>query len=86
MIDAMDDISTFILTPLLGGIDPEFAWRALRYSSGKCGHMFVTAPLTCPFLASKWDTLPEYGLSTLKIANDFDFICFVFHLEISRSC
>lgn len=29
MIDAMDDISTFILTPLLGGIDPEFAWEGL---------------------------------------------------------
>lgn len=30
MINGMDDISTFILTPLLGGIDPEFAWEGLK--------------------------------------------------------
>lgn len=30
MINDMDDLSTFILTPLLGGIDPEFAWRGLK--------------------------------------------------------
>ena len=30
MIDGMDDCSTFILTPLLGGIDPVFAWEGLR--------------------------------------------------------
>ena len=30
LIESMDDCSTFILTPLLGGLDPEFAWRGLR--------------------------------------------------------
>ncbi len=30
MINAMDSSSTFILTPLLGGIDPEFAWQGLK--------------------------------------------------------
>lgn len=30
MINAMDDVSTFVLTPLLGGLDPEFAWEGLR--------------------------------------------------------
>ena len=30
MINAMDDVSTFILTPLLGGIDPAFAWEGLK--------------------------------------------------------
>lgn len=30
MINALDDLSTFILTPLLGGIDPEFAWEGLK--------------------------------------------------------
>lgn len=30
MINDMDDVSTFILTPLLGGIDPAFAWQGLE--------------------------------------------------------
>jgi len=30
MINSMDDVSTFILTPLLGGIDPAFAWEGLK--------------------------------------------------------
>lgn len=30
MINALDDHTTFILTPLLGGIDPEFAWQGLK--------------------------------------------------------
>lgn len=30
MINDMDDVSTFILTPLLGGIDPAFAWQGLK--------------------------------------------------------
>ncbi len=30
MIDAMPDKQTFILTPLLGGIDPKFAWQGLK--------------------------------------------------------
>lgn len=30
MINALDDKSTYILTPLLGGIDPEFAWEGLK--------------------------------------------------------
>jgi alkanesulfonate monooxygenase SsuD/methylene tetrahydromethanopterin reductase-like flavin-dependent oxidoreductase (luciferase family) len=30
MISHLDDISTFILTPLLGGLDPDFAWQSLR--------------------------------------------------------
>ncbi|MCR9106210.1 MAG: LLM class flavin-dependent oxidoreductase [Gammaproteobacteria bacterium] len=30
LINGMPDVSTFILTPLLGGIDPEFAWQGLR--------------------------------------------------------
>ncbi len=30
MITDMDELSTFILTPLLGGIDPEFAWEGLK--------------------------------------------------------
>jgi alkanesulfonate monooxygenase SsuD/methylene tetrahydromethanopterin reductase-like flavin-dependent oxidoreductase (luciferase family) len=29
MINGLDDISTFILTPLLGGLDPDFAWSSL---------------------------------------------------------
>lgn len=29
-INAMDNLSTFILTPLLGGLDPDFAWQGLR--------------------------------------------------------
>lgn len=30
MINAMDDTSTYILVPLLGGIDPDFAWQGLK--------------------------------------------------------
>lgn len=30
MIDRLDDATTYILTPLLGGIDPAFAWRGLK--------------------------------------------------------
>lgn len=30
LINHMDDASTFILTPLLGGLDPEFAWEGLK--------------------------------------------------------
>ncbi len=30
MIEGMDDCSTFILFPLLGGLDPTFAWEGLR--------------------------------------------------------
>ena len=30
MINNLDDCSTFIMTPLLGGIDPDFAWQGLR--------------------------------------------------------
>jgi alkanesulfonate monooxygenase SsuD/methylene tetrahydromethanopterin reductase-like flavin-dependent oxidoreductase (luciferase family) len=30
MINSLDDCSTFILVPLLGGIDPDFAWEGLR--------------------------------------------------------
>ncbi len=30
MINGLDDCSTFILTPLLGGIDPQFAWAGLK--------------------------------------------------------
>ncbi len=30
MINALDDISTFILVPLLGGIDPDFAFEGLQ--------------------------------------------------------
>ncbi|MDP6980379.1 MAG: LLM class flavin-dependent oxidoreductase [Myxococcota bacterium] len=30
MINTMDDCSTFILFPLLGGIDPDFGWEGLR--------------------------------------------------------
>jgi alkanesulfonate monooxygenase SsuD/methylene tetrahydromethanopterin reductase-like flavin-dependent oxidoreductase (luciferase family) len=30
MINGMDHDSTFILTPLLGGLDPEFAWKGLK--------------------------------------------------------
>ena len=29
-IEAMDDCSTFILFPLLGGMDPAFAWEGLK--------------------------------------------------------
>ncbi|MFT4520309.1 MAG: alkanesulfonate monooxygenase SsuD [Halioglobus sp.] len=30
MINELDDLSTYILTPLLGGIDPAFAWEGLK--------------------------------------------------------
>ncbi|MFK7731779.1 MAG: LLM class flavin-dependent oxidoreductase [Pseudomonadales bacterium] len=30
MINSLDDCTTYILTPLLGGIDPEFAWQGLK--------------------------------------------------------
>ncbi len=30
LINGMDDTSTYILVPLLGGIDPEFAWEGLK--------------------------------------------------------
>ncbi len=30
MINGLDDVSTFILTPLLGGMDPDFAWEGLQ--------------------------------------------------------
>ncbi|MFK8047787.1 MAG: hypothetical protein AB8B81_05065 [Halioglobus sp.] len=30
LINSMNGVSTFILTPLLGGIDPEFAWKGLK--------------------------------------------------------
>lgn len=30
LINNLDDCTTYILTPLLGGIDPEFAWQGLK--------------------------------------------------------
>lgn len=30
LINSLDDATTYILTPLLGGIDPTFAWEGLR--------------------------------------------------------